>query len=46
MAIKRLNAQKSDSYYIEKSDEVIESRFDDIDKFTRLCKQKFKEVFV
>ena len=46
MAIKRLNAQKPDSYYIEKSDEVIESRFDDIDEFTRLCKQKFKEVFV
>ncbi len=45
-AIKRLNAQKPDSYYIEKSDDVIESRFDDIDEFTRLCKQKFKEVFV
>lgn len=46
MATKRLDAQKPDSYYIEKSDEVIESRFDDIDEFTRLCKQKFREVFV
>jgi tRNA threonylcarbamoyl adenosine modification protein (Sua5/YciO/YrdC/YwlC family)/dephospho-CoA kinase len=46
MATKRLNAQKPDSYYIEKSDDVIESRFDDIDEFTGLCKQKFKEVFV
>ena len=46
MATKRLNAQKPDSYYIEKSDDVIESRFDDIDEFTRLCKQKFREVFI
>lgn len=46
MATKRLDAQKPDSYYIEKSDDVIESRFDDIDEFTRLCKQKFKEVFI
>lgn len=45
MAVKRLNAQKPDSYYIEMSDDVIESKFDDIDSFKRLCKQKFMEVF-
>lgn len=46
MAVKRLNAQKPDSYYIEKSDDVIESSSNDIDKFKELCKQKFMEVFI
>lgn len=46
MVVKRLDAQKPDSYYINMSDDIIDSRYYGIDDFKELCKQKFMEVFI